>query len=99
MKEILLLCSEGMSTSMIVQRMQEEAKKQGKEYYIHADSMKREDKLVPNANVVLMGPQVRYALKQLQQKYPDKKIVDIPMMMYGTFDGKKILAYAEENMG
>lgn len=99
MKNILLLCCAGMSTSMIVQRMDAEAKKQGKEYFIHADSLNVADKLVPDADIILIGPQVRYAMNNLKKEYPDKKFFDIPMQMYGTFDGKKLLAFAEEHLG
>lgn len=98
MKNILLLCAEGMSTSMIVQRMETEAKKNGKDYYIHADSYQKADELIPEADIVLVGPQVRFAVQRFQKAFPDKVILDIPMQMYGMFDGKKLLAFAEEHL-
>lgn len=98
MTRIVLLCCAGMSTSMLVQRMKAEAEKQGKEYDIAADTMTKADEMVPGSDVVMIGPQIRYATKNLQKKFPDSKFVDIPMQMYGTFDGKKLLAFAEESI-
>ncbi len=98
MKKIVLLCCAGMSTSMLVQRMKTEAEKQGKEYDIEADTINKVDKMIQGADIVMLGPQVRFATQNFRKKYPDYVFVDIPMQMYGTFDGRKILAFAEENM-
>lgn len=98
MKKIVLMCCAGMSTSMLVQKMKQEAAKQGKEYNIIADTMNVAAKIVPGADVVMIGPQIRYATPKLRKEFPDYKFVDIPMQLYGTFDGKKLLAFAEENM-
>lgn len=53
---------------------------------------------MPTADVVLIGPQIRYATANLRKKYPQKTIVDIPMQIYGLMDGKKVLELAMTNM-
>ena len=97
-KKIVLLCCAGMSTSMLVERMKTVAAKEGKDYEIKADTMNVADTLVPGSDVVLIGPQIRYATKKLQSQFPDVPFVDIPMQVYGVMDGKKTLEIAEKNM-
>ena len=97
-KKITLFCSAGMSTSLLVNKMREAAKKNGKEYDINAYSLSEADAKGADADVILLGPQVRYALGKLQAAHPDKAISDIPMQMYGLMDGKGTLARAEELM-
>ena len=87
-----------MSTSMLVERMKTVAAKEGKDYEIKADTMNVADTLVPGSDVVLIGPQIRYATKKLQSQFPDVPFVDIPMQVYGVMDGKKTLEIAEKNM-
>ncbi|MEE1411086.1 MAG: PTS sugar transporter subunit IIB [Bulleidia sp.] len=97
-KVIRLFCAAGMSTSLLVNKMKEAAKAAGKDYDIAAYSLGDFDKEYEQADVILLGPQVRYALAKLQAAHPEKKITDIPMQMYGLMDGKGVLAKAEELM-
>lgn len=86
-KNIVLFCAGGMSTSLLVNKMREAAAKLGKDYEINAYGLASEEKYVPNADCVLIGPQVRYALNKLKEKYPDTPIDSIDMRTYGTMDG------------
>ena len=97
-KVIRLFCAAGMSTSLLVNKMKEAAKAQGKDYDIAAYSLGDFDKEYEKADVILLGPQVRYALRTLQAAHPQKPITDIPMQMYGLMDGKGTLARAEQIM-
>ena len=92
---IRLFCAAGMSTSLLVNKMKEAARAQGKDYDIAAYSLGEFDREYKDADVILLGPQVRYALGRLQASHPEKVIVDIPMRMYGLMDGKGTLARAE----
>ena len=51
---ILLCCAAGMSTSMVVRKMQEEAKKQGKNYKIKAVDSELVKLEIKEADVVLI---------------------------------------------
>lgn len=97
-KTIVLFCAGGMSTSLLVNKMKEAAKVAGKDYEIHAHGLSSEEKYAPIADAILLGPQVRYALKQLQEKYPGKPIDFIDMRTYGTMDGKGAIAQARKLM-
>lgn len=94
--KITLFCSAGMSTSLLVNKMREEAQKKGADYEINAYSMGEADKFAPEADVILVGPQIRFALKNFQAKYPTKPIAAIDMRAYGMMDGKATIALAEK---
>ncbi len=98
MKKISLFCGAGMSTSMLVEKMKQEAAKQGKEYDIHAYSLTELEVRGPESNVILLGPQVRFALKRVNDECPGVPVSAIDMRMYGMMDGKGVLAQAEKLM-
>ena len=97
-KVIRLFCAAGMSTSLLVDKMKEAAEAQGKNYDIQAFSIGEFDREAKSADVVLLGPQVKYAMGRMQAMYPGKPITDIPIQMYGLMDGKGVLARAESEM-
>lgn len=79
-KTITLFCSAGMSTSLLVNKMKQEAEKRGVEYNIAAYSLNEAPKYGPDADVILIGPQVRYALTSLRRNslislYPQLRCV------------------------
>lgn len=59
---ILLCCSAGMSTSLLVSKMEQSAKKQGIDCKIWAIATSEVNDEIENADVVLLGPQVRFLL-------------------------------------
>lgn len=90
MKKILLLCSAGMSTSMIVKKMQEKAKADNIEAEIEATSVSRFEELVDSYDIFLLGPQVKYLKNDLAQKAASKgKPLDvIDFKDYGKSGGR-----------
>lgn len=95
-EKIALFCSAGMSTSLLVQKMKEEAEKKGADYSISAYSLDEAPKFAPDADVILIGPQIRFVLEKFQRDYPDKPISAIEMRAYGLMDGKSVLEQAEK---
>ena len=100
MKNILLVCNAGMSTSMLVQKMQTAAKEQGLEVGIEAKSVTEAAKLIDNVDVLLLGPQVGYQKGEMETLAAGRIPVEvIDMRDYGTMNGKKVLAHALELIG
>ena len=98
MVRIMLACSAGMSTSLLVTKMEAAAKDAGIDAKIWAISEANIDKEVENCDVILLGPQVRFILKNAQ-KIADPHNVPvavIDMMHYGTCNGKAVLDKAIE---
>ncbi len=99
MKTIMLACAAGMSTSLLVTKMQQAAEAQGLEAEIFAVPAMEADSVFEKqtVDVVLLGPQVRFMLPDFEAKLAGTGIpVEvIPMMDYGMMDGEKVLALAE----
>jgi len=93
---ILLVCAAGMSTSLLVNRMNEAAAKEGIELNIEAHPVGEIKKYGDVSDVILLGPQVRYELKNVKKLYPDKPIEVINMQDYGMMNGEKVLKRALE---
>ncbi|ADU94229.1 PTS sugar transporter subunit IIB [Geobacillus sp. Y412MC52] len=101
MKRILLACSSGMSTSLLVTKMQQYAKSIGEESEIWAVGQDQAKKEMAKADVVLIGPQMSFLKGELQkeaQKYGIPVDV-IDMVAYGMADGKKVYEQALKLMG
>lgn len=100
MKRIMLVCSAGMSTSLLVTKMQKAAEAKGIEADIFALSASEADpKLEDTSNpidVLLLGPQVRFMKNQFETKAAPLGIpVDvIEMKDYGMMNGENVLATA-----
>ncbi|MEJ4273143.1 PTS sugar transporter subunit IIB [Enterococcus faecium] len=101
-KTIMLVCSAGMSTSLLVTKMQKAAEEKGMEADIFAVSASDADNNLEskNVDVLLLGPQVRFMKAQFEQKLATKGIpLDvINMQDYGMMNGEKVLAQAENLM-
>ena len=95
-KRIVLFCAGGMSTSLLVNKMRQAAASIGKDYSIDAYGLAEVDQYGPDADVILLGPQVRYALKNIQAKFPNTPISGIDMRVYGTMDGKGAVEIARK---
>ena len=96
MYKTMLCCSAGMSTSMLVRKMQDEAAQRGLEADIAAFSATEFDERFSGSDVVLLGPQVKYMQETLAAKTASAGIpvATINMMDYGTMRGDKVLDYA-----
>lgn len=98
MVKIMLACSAGMSTSLLVTKMEAAAKEKDIEAEIWAISEVNLDREIGNCDVLLLGPQVRYILgKATEMAKPYNVPVEvINMMHYGTCNGKAVLDRAME---
>ena len=92
MKKILLVCSAGMSTSLLVTKMEESAKEKGIEIHIEALPVSECSRVVDKVDIVLLGPQVRFQKPQVDALVKGRIPVEvIDMRLYGTMNGKAIL--------
>lgn len=78
---------------MMAEAIKKAADKKGIDVNVNAYPYTKLSELIDGADVVLLGPQIRYKQKELQQKYGDKNvpILVINPMDYGMMDGEKVL--------
>ena len=96
MIRIMLCCSAGMSTSLLVRKMVEAAEERNLPVEIDAYGVAEFDTQFPRYQVVLLGPQVKYMLNTLSEKAAAHGIPVQPInpMDYGMQRGDKVLDFA-----
>lgn len=97
-KNIVLICAGGMSTSLLVNKMRDVAAAEGHEWEINAYGVAQASTVIPDADIVLLGPQVRFNQKKYQSAYPDKIIECMAMQDYGSMNGAAIVKFAKERL-
>lgn len=95
MKKILLVCNAGMSTSMLVQRMEQAAVEKGIDVTITAVGYTQAETIMLEWDIVMLGPQVRHQLAGLKKISNGKIPVEvIDMRDYGLMNGDAVLEKA-----
>lgn len=80
---------------MLVKKMQDSAAEKGVEANIWAVGDAESIEEVKKADIVLLGPQVRYLEKKMNERVNNEKPVRvIDMVAYGTMNGAKVLDQA-----
>jgi PTS system cellobiose-specific IIB component len=96
MYKIMLCCSAGMSTSLLVRKMVGAAKERNLPVQIDAYGVSEFDMQFPQYQAELPGPQVKYMQKNLSEKVAP---LNIPVQLINTMDygmqrGHNALEYA-----
>jgi PTS system cellobiose-specific IIB component len=96
MTNIVLFCAAGMSTSMLISKMEKAAQARGLEVKVNAYPEAQVNKYVEDADVVLIGPQIRYALAKIKKVCDEKGVPVEPINPsdYGMMNGDKVLDQA-----
>lgn len=97
-KTIMLVCAAGMSTSLLVTKMEKAAQEKGIDCEIFAVAASEADQKLGSKTIdaLLLGPQVRFMEKQFKEKAAPLNIpVElINMTDYGMMNGEKVLTQA-----
>ncbi|WP_334328801.1 PTS sugar transporter subunit IIB [Companilactobacillus sp. HBUAS59699] len=98
-KTIMLCCAAGMSTTLLVSKMQKAAEAEGIDAEIFATSAANADSKLDekNPDVLLLGPQVRYLEGQFKDKL-DIPVEVIGMQDYRMMNGEKVFKRAMSMM-
>lgn len=100
MKNILLVCAAGMSTSLLVNKMKAAAADRGLEIEINALPVGECSSVIDKVDIVLLGPQVRFQKPTVEGLVKGRVPVEvIDMRLYGTMDGKAVLEQVIEKIG
>jgi PTS system cellobiose-specific IIB component len=94
--KILLACAAGMSTSLLVEAMKRVARERGLDVEILALPVHEAEEQISSADVILLGPQVRYTLKDFKETAGPlgKPVEVIDSVAYGMVNGAKVLDQA-----
>ena len=101
MLKVMFVCCAGMSTSLLVEKVNAVAKSKGLEIEVYAMGETEAKKDLAQADILLLGPQVRYMESGFRKTIGDAKtklgVVD--MRAYGNMDGEKVLEQILELSG
>ncbi len=92
MLKVILCCSAAMSTSLLVEKIKNEAINENIQIDIEAQGINDIDKRT-QADIILLAPQVKYAKKQIEKLVSPIPVVEISMRDYGLMDGKSVFSY------
>ena len=95
MKTILLVCSAGMSTSLLVTKMEAAPKEKGDDVKIFALPFSDAPRVLEEVDCILLGPQVRFQKAGIEKMASERIAGPIPvdvidMRDYGTMNGKAV---------
>ncbi|MDQ0151088.1 PTS sugar transporter subunit IIB [Eubacterium multiforme] len=92
---IMLVCAGGMSTSILVLKMQEACKKQNIKNEIWAIDYCSIKRYVGKVDIVLIAPQIANYISDIQHiMKKETKVYKIEEQAYGLMNGEKILESA-----
>ena len=93
--KILLVCAGGMSTSILMQKMEKYWKEQGIELNIKAVGLAEYEDVYQQFEIVLVGPQVSYRLKEIKENTM-LPCSAIESFVYAMGDCPKIMALVQK---
>lgn len=100
MLRIMLACAAGMSTSLLVTKMEKAAAEAGAEAKIWAVPEAEVEKNIGEFDVLLVGPQIRFKAKEFEKLAAGRFPVHvIDMRDYGTMNGKAVFENAMKLLG
>lgn len=94
--KIMLVCAAGMSTSLLVKKMDEEAAIRGLEAEIFACPELEMFERFQGVDIILLAPQVRFLHSKLVERVGEIPVSIIEMRHYGLLDAKSILDSVNE---
>ena len=98
MKKIVLLCNGGLSTGILVKKMKAAAEAFSYECEILAAPVSDAEEEGVDADIILLGPQVRFQM-EVVKKQVSCPVISIEPMAYGTMNGEKALKQARKELG
>lgn len=96
MTKIVLFCASGMSTSLMETKMLKAANERGFECAIKAFPVSKCTTEGRDADIILLGPQVRFNKTDVEKKCPGIPVEIIDLRDYGTMNGAHVIDHVME---
>lgn len=91
MVKCIVCCSQGMSSSALMQKMRNYISEKNIEMEVKASTV---DSLMSgneDFDILMIGPQIRYEKGKLEKRFSDKVVAAIPMLAYGRLNGEEVV--------
>ncbi|MBR3840990.1 MAG: PTS sugar transporter subunit IIB [Erysipelotrichales bacterium] len=93
--KILLVCAGGMSTGLLMRKMEAYWAEQGQELEITAVGMTEYEEVYKNYDIILVGPQIGYRMAQIKAD-TNKPCDIIPSLDYAVANCPNIMKLAQK---
>lgn len=90
MLKILMICTSGISTNLLIGKMEEAAKQKKINAYIWASAESNMKTQISQADIVLLGPQSRLLKSKVKEIANDIPVIAIDLMAYSTMNGAAV---------
>lgn len=96
---ILLVCNAGMSTGIMQLKLEEQVKKAGVDASIEAMPISEIEQNLDGVNAILLGPQVRFAEKDIQKMVNETiPVIVIDVQDFGLMRADRVWAKLQEKL-
>lgn len=88
--KILLICNAGMSTGIMQMKLEEQAQLQLVSAEIEAIPISEIEMNLVGCDAILLGPQVRFAMQDIQNMVKDIPVITIEVQDFGLMRADKV---------
>ncbi|WP_312948363.1 hypothetical protein [Superficieibacter sp.] len=85
---ISLFCNSGMSTSMMASKLKAAYKAAGIDHQVEAYDYSSLPDVAEETQIIILGPQIAWALEDVQRDYPDKIVFTLGIQEFGSMNGE-----------
>ena len=97
--KILLICANGLSTSILMNKMQKWGKEKNIELEVRAVPMSEYLNVYKNFDCILIGPQISYQYNEIKANAIDVPVEKISSMDYGMSNVENIMKQVKACLG
>ncbi|MBT9813850.1 PTS sugar transporter subunit IIB [Catenibacterium mitsuokai] len=97
--KILLICANGLSTSILMNKMQKWGKEKNIELEVKAVPMSEYLNVYKNFDCILIGPQISYQYNEIKANAIDVPVEKISPMDYGMSNVENIMKQVKACLG
>ena len=97
--KILLICANGLSTSILMNKMQKWGKEKNIELEVRAVPMSEYLNVYKNFDCILIGPQISYQYNEIKANAIDVPVEKISPMDYGMSNVENIMKQVKACVG
>ena len=97
--KILLICANGLSTSILMNKMQKWGKEKNIELEVRAVPMSEYLNVYKNFDCILIGPQISYQYNEIKANAIDVPVEKISPMDYGMSNVENIMKQVKACLG
>ena len=97
--KILLICANGLSTSILMNKMQKWGKEKNIELEVRAVPMSEYLNVYKNFDCILIGPQISYQYNEIKANAIDVPVEKISPMDYGMSNVETIMKQGKACLG